>query len=412
MPTFAWEAINAEGRILTGTLNADLLQDVERVLAKDGLSPINIVATSVGEATTEGHSARPQAGLLQRLTGVSLEDRILFCRQTATMLGAGVAILQALKIMARQTANPILRNIVSRVAEDIEGGANLSDAFGQFPREFDQLFQNILKVGEESGTLDVSFEYLARVFENEKEVREKIKAATRYPKIVVVGICTAVAFLMAFVMPKFIDMFSKSNIELPLPTRILIAASNLFSEHFILLGLTIAVVAAGYRQALKVKGFVRGRDRFLLRIPVLGPLSVKIYMSRFCRVFAVLAKSGVDIIKTLRLSASALDNLVLVETIDTVTADVEKGIDLYSAISRHELFPSMVVQMIAIGEESGSLDTMMDRVSDYYEMETDYAIKGLSTLIEPILLLVMGAIVGLLALAIYMPMWNMMNVMR
>lgn len=163
---------------------------------------------------------------------------------------------------------------------------------------------------------------------------------------------------------------------------------------------------------MKSKDFVRFRDRLFLRTPVLGSLSVKIYMARFCRVFSVLTKSGVDIIRTLELGASSIDNLVLVETIDKVKIDVGGGIDLHVSMTKHRLFPPMVVQMVSIGEKSGTLELMMGRVADYYDTETNYAIKNLSTLIEPMLLAVIGAIVGLLALAIYMPMWNMMNVMR
>ena len=411
MPIYIYEALNSEGSIVTGKRKAELLPEVEDWLIKNRMSPLNIKIAS-GKSADISISSEAEIGLMKRLTGVSLDDRILLCRQIATMLDAGVAILQTLSIMSKQTDNPVLRKIIAQIAEDIENGDNLSDAFGRYPREFNTLFQNIVRIGEESGGLEVSFEYLARVFENEKDVNEKIKSATRYPKIVIVGLFSAVVFLMIFVMPKFIGMFSRSNIELPLPTRILIGTSNIFSEHYLLLGAGLAIIITAYHRALKSKDFVRFRDRLILKIPVLGVLSIKIYMSRFCRVFAVLSKSGIDIIKTLKLSATSLDNLVLYEIIEQVTTDVERGIDLYDSMSKHQLFPGMVIQMVSIGEESGTLDIMMDKVADYYEVETDYTIKSLSTLIEPVLLLFMGGMVALLALAIYMPMWNMMNVMR
>jgi len=406
MLNFSYEAINSEGRIVSGIRQAELAHDVEEWLLQSSLSPIDIKIVQAPEQ--EG--SRP-ISFLERLSGVSLEDRILLCRQISTMLGAGVAILKALSIMSKQTTNPVLKNILAQVAEDIEGGQNLSDSFGRF-KEFDILFQNVILIGEETGTLEISFDYLARVFENEKDVNEKIKAATRYPKIVIVSIMGAVLFLMAFVLPKFVDMFSKAGVELPLPTRILMGTSHFVNSYFVLITIGLAGLIFAYKQAMQVEKLVLLRDSFLLRIPILGPLSIKIYMSRFCRVFAVLAKSGVDIIKTLQLGASSLQNQVLVTMLNEVTTEVEKGRDLYQAMSSHPLFPAMVVQMVSIGEESGTLDTMMDKVADYYEVETDYNIKKLSTLIEPILLLFMGLIVSVLALAIYMPMWNMMNVMR
>ena len=412
MPIFHYQAVNPAGKLVSGTHQAALANDVENWLLHNGMSPVDIVIAGAGTATPAVAVAEGKIGFLERLGGISLAERILLCRQIGTMLASGVAILQALEIIKKQTPKPLLQKIVGKVAEDIEKGGNLSDSFAQFPREFNSLFQNILRVGEESGGLDASFEYLAQVFENEREINEKIKAATRYPKIVIASIFFAVVFLMTFVVPKFMTMFANARIQLPLPTRILIWLSTGFSTHLLPNLLVGGLVVCCYRMALKSKDFVRFRDRLFLRTPVLGTLSVKIYMARFCRVFSVLTRSGVDIIRTLELGASSIDNLVLVETIDRVKVDVAGGVDLHSAMTKHRLFPPMVVQMVSIGEKSGTLERMMGRVADYYDVETNYAIKNLSTLIEPLLLAVIGAIVGLLALAIYMPMWSMMNVMR
>ncbi len=409
MPIFKYQAINDKGATVDGSFDADLVNEVEAWLLNNGMSPIKI---SISDDTETTEEKDVKVTLNQRLLGINIEEKILLCRQVATMLDAGVAILQALEIITLQTDNPLLRKIVKQVASDIEAGGNLSDSFAQFPNEFDTLFQNIIRVGEESGGLDVSFEYLARVFENEKEVTEKIKAATRYPKIVVTGVIGAIVFLMIFVVPKFMDMFANAKIELPLPTKILIWVSTGFTENiYITVAFAITCFFA-YRFAMKSKDFVRVRDKMFLKFPVLGILTIKIYMSRFCRVFAVLSKSGIDIIRTLDLSATSVNNLVLYEIIEKVRMDVESGTDLYKSMSKHKLFPPMVVQMVSIGEKSGTLDMMMDKVSDFYETETDYSIKNLSTLIEPALLVIMGLIVGLLAMAIYMPMWNMMNVMK
>ncbi|MDH5299369.1 MAG: type II secretion system F family protein [Desulfobulbaceae bacterium] len=412
MPIFKYEAVNSAGKLVGGTREAALINDVESWLLGNGMSPVDISITTVKQGGFGAETVDRKITFSERFRGVSLEERILFCRQISTMLASGVAIMQALEIICRQTPNPLLEKIIAQVAEDIERGGNLSDSFGQYPKEFNTLFQNIIRVGEESGGLDTSFEYLAQVFENEREINEKIKTATRYPKIVVGSIFCAVLFLMTFVVPKFMAMFASARIELPLPTRILIWLSNGFSDHVLPNLVVGALVFFCYRTALKSRDFVRFRDTLFLKTPILGSLSVKIYMARFCRIFSVLTRSGVDIIRTLELAASGLDNLVLSETIELVKMDVGAGVDLQESMAKHKVFPPMVIQMVSIGEKSGTLEMMMGRVADYYDVETNYTIKNLSTLIEPALLAVIGAIVGLLALAIYLPMWNMMNVMR
>ena len=410
MPVFQYEAIDRAGKISSGQYTAEIISEVEQWLLKNGRTPINIEIDSTAGQSREGQPR--QVSFIETLQGVSLEDLILFCRQISTMLSAGVTILKALEIMGLQVKNPVLREIIIDVAASIESGANLSDSFALHPKVFSQLFRNVVLIGEESGNLDNSFEYLAELYENEKEVKEKIKAATRYPKIVNFAMFSAILFLMTFVVPKFVKLFASSKVALPLPTRILITLSDVFSEYFLLIAVGIGLLVLAYRFALNYEEFVLFRDRLLLKIPIFGDLAVKIYMSRFCRVFAVLTRSGIDIIKTINLSSSALSNLVLFKALEDISAEVEKGTDLQSAMSRHTIFPAMVVQMVAVGEESGQLDTMMAKVADYYEVETNYIIKNLSTLIEPILLLFLGVMVAFIALAIFLPMWNMMTVMR
>ena len=410
MPLFRYEAIKEDGRMISGTHAAATVGEVEEWLFGKGLHPVNIrIAKDVPE---DGTAAMGRPSFWEKLRGITVDDRILFCRQVATMLDAGVPILQALQIMSRQSVNPVLSAILQDVAERIEEGANLSDSFAQYPKISTVLFYNIVKVGEETGTLDRSFNYLAELYENEKEISERVKSATRYPKIVVSAIFGATFFLMSFVVPKFIALFKNSNVELPLPTRILISVSEFSTNNFWLILFLLVTLNIAYRMAMRYDSYRTVRDRLWLRMPIFGLLSLKIFMTRFCRVFAVLLKSGVDIIKTLELSSTALENLVLIRSIDKVTREVSEGVEMHEAMERQELFPDMIVQMVAIGEQAGQVDGMMDKVADYYDRETNYMIKNLSTMLEPILLLFMGVMVGFLALAIYMPMWDMMNVMR
>lgn len=414
MPIFHYEAIDATGKITSGTYSGDIVQNAEQWLKNNGLSPIDIriISEKDREASADKYLKDQKASFFEKIQGVKLDDLILLCNQVATMLNAGVDVLQTFKILGGQLTNPYLRQILLQITNSIESGDNLSDSFTRYPRVFNQLFQNVIRIGEESGNLDNSFNYLATLYENEKEINERIKEATRYPKIVITAIFGAVFFLMSFVVPKFVGLFSSSKVALPVPTRILILISNAFANNWVLILFAIAICGVSYKMALNYEEFVLNRDRLILKIPIFGNLSTKIYMARFCRVFSVLTKSGIDIIKTIGLSATALENLVLFNMMKEVGDEVEEGVNLHEAMARHPQFPSMVVQMVAVGEESGQIDTMMAKVADYYDLETNYTIKNLSTLIEPILLLFLGVMVGFIALAIFMPMWNLMNVFK
>ena len=411
MPVFRFKAVDQAGVITSGTHSARFTPEVEEWLLQNHLSPVSI-EIAPDQADEASRQPAEKTGWLDTFKKVRLDDLILFCRQTATLVGAGVDLLQCLTVIARQIQQPRLKQILKEISVKIEQGASLSESFSQYPKVFSPLFRNIVRIGEESGNLDRSFNYLAILYENEKSIRERIKMATRYPKIVIGAITCAIFFLMTFVVPKFIVLFKNARVELPIPTRILINISGFFSNHSFLIMLGIIGLILLYRFGLNYPDFVMARDRLHLKMPVLGELSIKIYMSRFCRVFSVLTESGINIIRSLELASAALENLVLVTMLDEVKREVEKGTDLNHAMSKHSLFPQMVIQMVTVGEESGQLDTMMGKVSDYYEVETDYTIRNLSTLIEPMLLLFMGVMVGFIALAIFMPMWDMMNVAR
>jgi MSHA biogenesis protein MshG len=410
MPAFYYEAIDGRGVAKHGSHEAELLNDVEKWLIAQRLTPIRIVAA--GELAGADESTEVKLSLLEKWQGVTLEDHILFCRQCSTLLGAGVDMLRTLTILAKQVSNPLLREVLLKFREDIEQGESLGDAFEKQPKIFSVLNRNLIKVGEESGTLVTSFSYMADLLENEKEISERIKAATRYPKIVVIALFSATFFLMSYVVPKFVVLFTASKVELPFATRLLIAISNICANYNILIiGMVVSLVLL-YRMGLQYREVVHLRDSISMRLPVFGKLYTKIYMARFSRVFAVLTRSGIDIIKTLNLSSAALQNLLLRDQLAEISIEVENGISLDDAMARQHLFPEMVTQMVSVGVESGRIDEMMDKVADYYDMETNYTIKNLATLIEPILLAFMGIMVGFIALAIFTPMWSMMEVMR
>ena len=409
MPFFYYEAIDPKGNAVHGSHEAEIIQQVEEWLQAQQLTPTAITAT--GEGMT-GEADQQRITLWQKWQGVSLDDLTLFCRQSATLLDAGVDLMRGLTILTGQIRNPILSQTVARIRDDIEQGESLSEAYTKYPAIFSLLFRNIIKVGEESGTLDKAFAYMADLLENEKEVRERIKAATRYPKIVITALLGAVFFLMSFVVPKFVLMFASAHVQLPLATRILIAISNFFANNVLLIIVGIVALVVFYRMAMEYEQCVRLRDSLLLRLPIFGSLYTKLFMARFARVFAVLTSSGIDIIKTLELSSAALDNIILRDHFAQITAQVREGVSLDEALERRGFLPPMVTQMVTIGVESGTMETMMNKVADYYDQESDYTIRHLSTLIEPILLLCMGIMVGFIALAIFTPMWSMMEVAR
>ncbi len=413
MARFRYEAIDAEGKLIAGHREAEVLREVEQWLEKNGCCPI-LIEAAAGSATAASDERRRASRLTlrDRLFGVRLEDLILLCRQVGTMLDAGVALLKALRIVAGQASNQRLRQIIDTVASNIEGGASLSESVARYPRVFGPLFENVIRIGEESGNLDRAFNYLALLFENEKDIKERIREVTRYPKIMTVAIGSALLFLMSFVVPKFILIFSKAKVELPLATRMLITVSEFLSSYALPLFFLAIALTVAYRLAANNPAFVYLRDRTVLALPVIGQLLTKIYMARFCRIFGILVESGIDIIRILELAGVALENAVLLRMIGRVQRDVEQGTSLHEAAARHKQFPAMVVQMITVGEESGRLDRMMHKVADSYDGETSYQIKRLAALVEPVLLLVMGFIVGFIALAIFTPMWEMMNVAR
>ncbi|MBC8318332.1 MAG: type II secretion system F family protein, partial [Desulfobulbaceae bacterium] len=299
MAHFQYEAINQDGQIVTGSHSAELIQEVEKWLSNQHLSPINITLSSSDSDTSAAQSLPERTSFLDKFRGITIDDLILFCRQTATMLDAGIGILQCLTIMAKQVSNPTLKEIIKGISQGIERGDDLSSAFARHPKVFNPLFINIINIGEESGTLDNSFNYLAGLYENEKSIKERIKAATRYPKIVITALFGAVFFLMSFVVPKFVTLFEKSSVALPFATRLLIAISNFFSNNYLVIIIAVISLIALYRFGLNYREFILARDTFLIKLPIFGELYIKIYMARFCRVFSVLTKSGIDLIKTL-----------------------------------------------------------------------------------------------------------------
>ena len=400
MPQYKYRARDKEGVLQTGTMEARGREAVADQLSKQGVIPVQIE-----------EQAQPllRPDLFEGFTRVKPQDLIIFSRQLATLVSAGVPFIQSLSTMEKQTENPRLRDSIVVMRRDIEAGSTFSDALAKHPKIFDKLYVGMIRAGETAGILDDILVRLALLAEHEAETRARVKAAVRYPLIVVVAICAAFAFLVSFVIPKFASIFAQFKTELPLPTRILIGINNVFHNYWYVVVLGIGLLMWGVAWYV---GTTQGRwqwDRLKLKLPVFGILFQKVALSRFARVFSAMQTSGLSMMLTLEMAGETAGNVVIAGVVEEMRESLRQGKRLLGPMEASGLFPPLVVQMISVGEETGQIDTMLNKVSDYYDMDVEYTIKNLSTMIEPILLLFIGGMVLFLALGIFLPMWNLMS---
>lgn len=352
------------------------------------------------------------SGTLDGLRSITLDDLILFSRQLSTMFSAGVPLLASLDVLAEQTENRRMKKVIGAVRGDVEGGSTLSNALSRHPKVFSQLYIGMIRAGEAGGLLDAVLDRLASSVEHEKDTRVRIKAATRYPKFVVITISLAFIVLVTFVVPRFAAMFSRFEATLPLPTRIMIGISHIFRDYWFVMLMVASLIALGFHWYTNTKWGRLRWDGLKLRIPILGPLFLKIAMSRFTHILGMLMRSGVPILDTLEIASATVGNTVISQAVEKLRESVREGRGLSQPLKESGVFTPIVVQMISVGEQSGKLDEMMAKVSRHYDLEVEYTIKSLSTLIEPVLIITIGGMVLFLALAIFLPMWDMASVLR
>jgi len=338
---------------------------------------------------------------------VRTKDLIVFNRQLATLFAAGIPLLRAIQALAEQMQNVTFKEVLNAVARDIQEGLAFSEALAKHPKVFSELFIAMIKAGEASGTMDSILMRLADLAEHDAAIKAKIKAATRYPKIVISVMAIAIAILMNFVVPNFVDIFKQVELELPLATKILMAASNIFTNYWYIIFVGVGGLYFVFRQYCKTKSGRRQVDTLTLKAPIFGPIFLKIAMSVFTRTMSTLNRSGLSIIRNLEICSEVVENVVIAELIIGLKESVKQGESISLTMKKSKYFTPMVIQMMSAGEESGELDNMLVKVSEYYDMEVDYAISNISSLIEPILLAFLGGLVLFLMLAIFMPMWDM-----
>ena len=403
--TFEYRVRDRAGRIVEGKLDGDDETLVVRRLREMGYTPITV---------TKRESSRLQAdikipGLSDR---VSLKDVAVFSRQFATMINSGLSLLRALAILSEQTENQALADIVGEVRLDVERGTALSTALARHPKAFNRLYISMVRSGEVGGSLDTVLMRLADTIENQVELRRKVKSAMTYPVVVFSLVIVIAAAMLLFIVPQFAGIYKELGGTLPLPTRILIALSD-FVKSWILGIIVVSGIAAWFlrRWARSPQGKPRW-DAMKLRLPVFGLLVRKTALARFSRTLAALTRSGVGILEALDIVAETSGNEVIATALHDTQRAVKQGDTLARPLEHHEVFPPMVVQMIAVGEETGALDEMLDKIADFYDSEVEATVDALTSLIEPLLIVVMGATVGGMVISLYLPMFRIINLIK
>jgi MSHA biogenesis protein MshG len=404
MANFAYKARDNAGKPVSGQLEGRDQAFVAAKLGEMGYIPIQIQPAS-------DQDTPPFKVWLSRKfksgSPVSMKELVYFSRQLGTLYATGVPLQNALTVLAEQTTNPKFREIVQQIIDQIKEGKSLSGAMAKFPKVFDRLYLSMVESGESSGTLETVFDRLAANIDAEIKIRGDLKSATRYPKIVVIAMLGAFVMAVTFIIPKFMSIFKASKMELPLPSKILMNLSIYFREYWYLVTLIVVGGYVGFKFFIKTEKGNFWWDRIKLKFPIFGQLFMKIYMSRFIRTFVSLYSSGLPIILNLEISANTFGNVYLTKVVQEVKEGVKEGGDIWERMRRSKVFPPLVYHMFAIGESSGSLDRVLGKVSDYYEREVDYSVKNLTTMIEPILIIGMGAMVLFLAIGIFLPMWDL-----
>lgn len=338
---------------------------------------------------------------------VKAKDVVIFSRQLATLVSAGVPLVQGLTVLMEQIENPKFKGIVKNVRENIEAGVSIADSMKNHPDAFSELYVSMIKAGEVGGILDVILERVSEYLENAEELKSKVVGAMVYPAVIAVVAGGVVIFLLAFVIPRFAEIFLSFGMELPLPTRILIGASNFVKSYIVLILLGIGGAAIGFKQFYKTKYGKYKVDGIMLNLPIFGILLKKVAVSKFTRTLSTLVKSGIPILEALDTVAQTSGNKVIEKAIYEARDSVKEGSKISDPLKESNLFPPMVVQMIAVGEETGNLDIMLSKIADFYDQEVEAAVKALTSMIEPLVIVVMGLAVGFIVIAMFMPMFSM-----
>ncbi len=399
MQRFTYTAKDQDtGKVLKSVVQADSERDAAKVLSSQGLTPLDI---------REEQQGRSFAQIFQRIT---MKDKVVFSRQLATLVEAGLPLAQSLRTIVEQTANPKMRAVVQDIVVSVEGGRSLGDSFAKHPEVFDRIFLALVRAGEMSGTLDQALRRIAAQQEKDQAVMRRVRGAMTYPLIVLIVIIMVVIFMMITVVPEVSKLYDGLGQDLPFLTALLVATSNFIVEYWWAVIGVLAIVGYFGVQYLKTESGVRMMDSLKLNMPPFKGLFRKLYMARFTRTAETLLATGVPMLDMLSISAEAVNNTLVGESIDRAAEQVKGGVALSRAIKDQDYIMQLVPQMIKIGEQSGQIDKMMGKVASVYEDELDEQIKALSTTIEPILMVIMAVFAGGMVLAILYPIYSLVTV--
>jgi type IV pilus assembly protein PilC len=400
MPLYEYTAKNSSGQILKGQLDAPSRDDVVNHIRKN-----RMILVSVREAPKS-------INLSFGSKRITTRDTVIFTRQFATMINAGLPLVQSLNILAQQTENKALKDVTRTVVYDVEAGNTLADALSKHPKAFSDLFVNMVAAGEAGGILDTILLRLAVFLEKNDALIRKVKGALVYPGVILTVAASAIAILLIFVIPTFQSMFASVGMELPLPTRIVIGASDVLLGYWWAIIAVMVVLAFAIRQYYRTDGGRRRIDQALLASPVLGDMLRKSAVSRFTRTLGTLISSGVSILDGLEITAKTAGNSVIHDAVMESRQSIAGGETIAGPLEKSRVFPPMVISMIAVGEQTGGLDEMLAKIADFYDEEVDVAVSALLSLMEPVMIVVLGVIVGGMVVAMYLPIFDMMNAIQ
>ena len=398
MAQFTYTARDARGALKTATIDAQSKDDVVAILRRQRMNVIKI----------------EEAGKAPKKSGgsITMRDIVIFTRQFSTMINAGLPLVQALDILAKQSENPALQDVTKAVVFDVESGKTVADALRKHPKAFSGLYVNMVAAGEAGGILDTILMRLATFMEKNDALVRKVKGAMIYPAVIMGVAASAIVVLLIVVIPTFQEMFASVGLALPLPTRIVIAMSDFLQNYW---WACIAVGVAAYFAVIRYYATKDGQlviDRILLKMPVLGDVLRESAVSRFTRTLGTLISSGVSILDGLEITARTAGNRVISDAIMASRASIAGGDTISAPLQKSNVFPPMVISMIAVGEQTGGLDEMLSKIADFYDEEVDAAVSGLLALLEPMMIVFLGAVVGGMIVAMYLPIFDMMNAVQ
>jgi general secretion pathway protein F len=408
MPVFEYTALNNKGKSVSGILDCESAKAARQKLRTKGVYPVKL--TELADVSSGKGSGKTVS--LSFFNKVKSAEIAMMTRQLSTLLGAGFPLVSAIETLIPQTATQAFRKVLSHVKDSIEEGGSLAGAFGEYPNVFSEIYINMVRAGEASGTLEIVLERLADISENQLALTKKVQTALIYPAFMTVAGSGVLFVMMTFIVPKLTSIFTETGSALPTPTKILIATSDFLSAWWWLLAIILVLLISGFSSFRKSK---KGRyvlDRIVLGLPLFGDLAAKLAAARFARTLGSLLENGVSLMNALEVVKNVIGNVILSEAVEEAAKEVEQGHELGVAIEATGAFPYLSVQMIKVGEQSGELENMLNKVADVYENEVESTLTGLTTLLEPIIILAMAVVVGFIIFSICLPIFEMNELVK